>query len=350
MKRDDSLWKAILEDVFDDFLRFFFEDANDLFDFSKPFEFLDKELEQLFPSNPDDFSPKYVDKLIKVFTRAGKEEWVLVHVEVQGSSDSEFEQRMFYYYYRIYDRYQRPITAFAILTDTNRRFKPHKFEQHCLGTHLSYHFNTYKIVEQDPAILVQSQNPFAMVVLTALVALQKGKISETALLDQKVNLLKSLVAKGFNREKIEALMGFLKLYVRFKKPEFDVKFDNQLSEILNTPNKTMGIVEFVLERERRLGEKKGIEKGIAKGIEKGIEQGIEKGIAKGIEKGIEQGIEKGLEQGIEKGLEQGIEKGHYERDSAFVQKLLKNTDFDDAQIANLVSVTTDFVKSVREKL
>ena len=181
-----------------------------------------------------------------------------------------------------------------------------------------------------------------MVVLTALVALQKGKISETVLLDQKVNLLKSLVAKGFNREKIEALMGFLKLYVRFKKPEFDVKFDNQLSEILNTPNKTMGIVEFVLERERRLGEKKGIEKGIAKGIEKGIEQGIEKG--------IEQGIEKGFEQGIEKGLEQGIEKGHYERDSAFVQKLLKNTDFDDAQIANLVSVTTDFVKSVREKL
>ena len=80
----------------------------------------------------------------------------------------------------------------------------------------------------------------------------------------------------------------------------------------------MGIVEFVLERERRLGEKKG--------------------------------IEKGLERGIEKGIEQGIEKGHYERDYAFVQKLLEKTDFDDAQIAHLASVTTDFVKSVREKL
>ncbi|TAG74939.1 MAG: hypothetical protein EAZ26_01420 [Runella slithyformis] len=306
MKRDDSLWKAILEDTFDDFLRFFFEDANNLFDFSKPFVFLDKELEQLFPSNPDDFSPKYVDKLVKVFTRAGNEEWVLVHVEVQGSSDAEFEQRMFHYFYRIYDRYQRPITAFAILTDTNRRFKPQKFEQHCLGTHLSYYFNTYKIIEQDPNSLAQSKNPFAMVVLTALIALQKGKITETEPLNQKINLLKNLVNKGFNREKIEALMGFLKLYVRFKKSEFDVKFDNELREILNMPNKTMGIVEFVLERERRLGEKKGIKK--------------------------------------------GIEKGHHERDYTFVQKLLRNTDFDDAKIADLASVTTDFVKSVREEI
>jgi len=46
----------------------------------------------------------------------------------------------------------------------------------------------------------------------------------------------------------------------------------------------------------------------------------------------------------------GIEKGHYERAYIFVKKLLKNTDFDDAQIAHLVSVTTDFAKSVREKI
>ena len=80
----------------------------------------------------------------------------------------------------------------------------------------------------------------------------------------------------------------------------------------------MGIIEFVLERERRLEEKKSIERGIKKGIKKGIEQ--------------------------------GIKKAHYERDCAFVQKLLENTDFDDVKIAHLTSVTTDFVKSVREKL
>ncbi|WP_338868865.1 hypothetical protein WBJ53_18630 [Spirosoma sp. SC4-14] len=30
MKRDDTLWKAIREDIFDDFLRFFFANADEL--------------------------------------------------------------------------------------------------------------------------------------------------------------------------------------------------------------------------------------------------------------------------------------------------------------------------------
>lgn len=42
VKREDSLWKAILEDLFDDFLRFFISDANDIFDMERGFEFLDK--------------------------------------------------------------------------------------------------------------------------------------------------------------------------------------------------------------------------------------------------------------------------------------------------------------------
>lgn len=71
MKRDDSLWKAILEDIFDDFLLFFYPSAEQLFDMERGFEFLDKELEQLFPSNENEFNPKYVDKLVKVFTRDG---------------------------------------------------------------------------------------------------------------------------------------------------------------------------------------------------------------------------------------------------------------------------------------
>lgn len=242
MKRDDSLWKAILEDVFDDFLRFFFDNAEELFDFGKPFEFLDKELEQLFPINPDDFSPKYVDKLIKVFTKTGDEKWILVHIEVQANTDNLFAHRMFQYFYRIYDRYQRPITAFAILTDKNKRFKPLYFEESYLGTKLRYDFNTYKVLEQNPEVLTNSNNPFAMVVLTVLVALQKGKVTESELLNQKIDLLKRLISKGYSRQKIEALMSFLKLYVRFGKNENDAKFDKAIEQLLNKPKETMGIV------------------------------------------------------------------------------------------------------------
>ncbi|TDE11627.1 hypothetical protein [Dyadobacter psychrotolerans] len=75
MKKDDTLWKGILENLFEDFLRFFFEKSDELFDIEKGFEFLDKELEQLFPGN-EGTAPKFVVKLVKVFTKAGGEQWI----------------------------------------------------------------------------------------------------------------------------------------------------------------------------------------------------------------------------------------------------------------------------------
>ena len=156
-----------------------------------------------------------------------------------------------------------------------------------------------------------------MIILTVLVALQKGRVTEDELLQQKVELLKRLVSKGFSRVKIEALMGFLKLYVRFGKRENDVKFDEAIDLLLNKPNETMGIVEFVLERERRLGEKRGLAKGEKKGIEKGVERGIEKGIE------------------TQKLL--------------FASTLLTETDFDDAKIASLADVTVETVQKLRKE-
>jgi hypothetical protein len=33
MKRDDALWKALIEDLADDFLKFFYPNAEEIFDF-----------------------------------------------------------------------------------------------------------------------------------------------------------------------------------------------------------------------------------------------------------------------------------------------------------------------------
>lgn len=303
MKRDDSLWKAILEDIFDDFLRFFFENAEEIFDISKGFVFMDKELEQLFPSKQDEFNPKYVDKLVKVFKKDGGEEWILIHIEVQGKPDKKFGQRMFTYYYRIFDKYQKPIVAFAILTDNNQQFQVNSFHQELFGTKLHYEFNKYKILDQSDEVLLKSNNPFAMVVLVAKLALQKKRVADEELLNLKIELAKRLFAKQFSKDKIRALMSFLKLYVRFGKQELISKFDKELDIITNKPAETMGIEEFVLKRERRLGERKGIEKGIEKGISM--------------------------------------------KEKAFVEALISETNFDDKQIAVLAGVSLEFVRNIR---
>ncbi|MCU0340054.1 MAG: Rpn family recombination-promoting nuclease/putative transposase [Spirosomaceae bacterium] len=290
-----------MEDVFDDFLRFFFKNAEELFDFEQPFEFLDKELEQLFPIDPDDFSPKYVDKLVKVFTKQGEEQWILVHIEVQGKTDKGFAERMFQYFYRIYDKYQRPITAFAILTDGNKRFHPKHFEQRYLGTSLQYNFNTYKVLEQDATILAESNNPFAMVILTVWMALKKGKISEDELLSEKISLAKRLLVKQFSKGKIRALMNFLKLYIRFSSSEKSVNFEQKIEILTNKTKKTMGIEEFVLNRAERIGEKRG------------------------------------------------EKRGENTQKLKFVKSLITQTDFDDAKIAALTAVDVATVQRLRKQ-
>jgi hypothetical protein len=97
----DILWKGMLERVFDDFLRFVFQKADRWFNMKKGFTYLDKELAELNP-HPDEASDtKFVDKLVKVYTRSGKEKYLLVHVEVQGNYDKTFTERMFKYFYYV---------------------------------------------------------------------------------------------------------------------------------------------------------------------------------------------------------------------------------------------------------
>ncbi len=267
MKRNDILWKAALEDLFDDFLRFFYPNAEELFDLEKGFEYLDKELDQLFPPEDDNYSPRYVDKLVKVFTRNGGEEWILVHVEVQGYTDKDFAKRMFQYYIRILDKYDKSITAFAIFTDANKNFHPKRYERAYLGTKVSYAFNTFKIIDQDDTELEASNNPFAMAVLSAKLAISHRKIDDERLFDLARDLAKRLLAKKMPKEKIRKVMTFLHYYLRFEKKEMFAKFEKEIANLTERTG-TMGIEEFLLDRAKKEGINKGIEKGRKEGIEK----------------------------------------------------------------------------------
>ncbi len=41
----------------------------------------------------------------------GKKAWVLLHVEVQGQKESDFNKRMFVYNFRIFDRCERKVAS-----------------------------------------------------------------------------------------------------------------------------------------------------------------------------------------------------------------------------------------------
>jgi len=106
-RESDILWKVVLEEVFPDLLRFIYSDADEVYDMERGFDFLDKELAELDPQPDEGKDSRFADKLVKAYHRDGVEEWVLLHVEIQGDSDNrgEFAERMYTYFYRIRDRY-----------------------------------------------------------------------------------------------------------------------------------------------------------------------------------------------------------------------------------------------------
>ena len=236
-------------------------------------------------------------RLIKVFTKRGSEEWLLVHIEIQGYHDKDFGKRLFRYWYRILDKYDKPATTIAIFTNTDKNFKPDAYEYECLGTTNTFRFNTYKIIEQDEAALEHSSSPFAMVVLTVLLALKSKRMTDGDLFNLKFSLAKRLLERKFSKKKIGDLLIFLQLYVRFADPVFNLNFDKAIGVI--TKNKrTMGIREMVLERAKK------------------------------------------------EGLEKGKEVKSYE----VVKNLIERMGMTDAQVADIAGVPVTFVKKVRKRL
>lgn len=308
--RNDILWKGVIEEISDDFLRFFFPDAETIFDLERGFEFLDKELEQLFEPENEQFAPRHVDKLIKVYTRDGEPMCILLHCEVQGYKQREFPERMFRYYARIWDKYPYPLAAIAILTDNDQGFRPDQYKQSFLGTNLCYHFNTYKVLDQSEAELEKSENPFAMVILTVQAMLKmKAGFDNQKLFKLKVDLARRLLTKRIPKGKQRALMNFLRFYLRFSDGAMNQKFENLLTDITGRTN-TMGIEELLLAQARKEGELRGELRGEERGLQQGIEQ----------------------------------EK------QTFVHTLIKETTFGDRKIASLAGVALDLVKETRAKL
>jgi hypothetical protein len=181
---------------------------------------------------------------------------ILVHVEVQGYSEPDFALRMYTYFYRIFDRYKKPVTAVAIFTGSHKTFHPNTFEYDFLGTKNTFSFNTDKIADQNETELNTDPNPFAIVVLTVLLALKEKQLSDKDLLDLKLNLVRNLHLRQIAKEKQRALINFLRFYVRFADAAFNTKFDQTTLSI--TENKeSMGIEEMLIERFINKGREEG---------------------------------------------------------------------------------------------
>jgi len=168
----DSPWKDILETYFQPALELCFPQIARQINWAKGVQLLSKEFQKIVRRS--ELGRRNVDVLVQVWSVAGSEQWVLLHVEVQAQRDLEFPHRMFDYYSRICQRYNRPVASLAILADGQPRWKPARFQQALWGCETHFRFPVCKLrdLAKNEAQLLRNPNPFAIVVLAQIKALQ----------------------------------------------------------------------------------------------------------------------------------------------------------------------------------
>ena len=261
MTEYDSPWKEALDRYFESFMALCFPRVSEHIDWSVLPRMLDKELQQIAPQS--DTGRRSVDKLVEVQLLSGKAEWLLIHLEIQSQPVAKFSKRMFVYFYRISDKFDRPVISLAVLGDDDPNWHPGLFQQETFGCRVEFEFPTLKLLDfsNQIEVLEQSVNPFATVVLAHLMTMKTAG-SPRDRSQWKIRLLRPLYSRGFSAEDVRALFRLIDWMMDLP-TDIAIEFENELRK-LEEENK----MPYVTSIEQR---------GIEKGREEGLEEGLEKG-------------------------------------------------------------------------
>lgn len=265
----DSPWKSAIEHALPEFIAFYFPEAHRQIDWCRGYHFLDKELRQV--TRTAESGRRHVDKLVRVYQHDGREDWVYIHIEIQGQHDADFAKRMFVYNYRIFDRYDRPVASLAVLADNDRDWRPAHFGFELFGCRHRLDFPIAKL--SDHAItddeLTTNPNPFALVTAAHLHT-HRTRHNPNGRFEAKRRLIRLLYQHDWNKTRILQFFAVLDWMMHLPE-EFESKLWHDIQTIEGERN-----VKYVTSVERL-----AIERGIQQGMQQGMETGLAKGRAEG---------------------------------------------------------------------
>jgi predicted transposase/invertase (TIGR01784 family) len=180
----------------------------------------------------------------------------MIHVEVQGKKESNFLQRLFEYYYRLHDRYQKPILTLVILADSNPSWRPDAYRASVWGhSILEFKFFIAKLLDYAPKAteLAKKPNPFGLIVLAHLEA-QRTKQDPQKRYLKKRALTRYLYEQGLERERILTLYKFVD-WVLTLPDDLEIQYNTDIHQFEEELN-----VSYITTAER-IGIQKGIQQG-----------------------------------------------------------------------------------------
>jgi hypothetical protein len=267
----DTPWKEVVTHHFPEFLAFYFPAAHAAIDWSRPHTFLDQEFAAL--ARDAELGKRLLDKLVSVHLLDGAQQWVLVHLEMQGWHDRDFAERIFVYNYRAYDRYRRAVASLALLTDGSQHWRPDAFGYRLLGSEMGIRFPVAKLVDFADRLeeLESHPNPFALVTVAYLQA-RKTRGSAHRRRIAKWHLTKLLYQRDWSKQRIINLYRVIDWIMRLP-PGLEARLRQGILQLER--RETMTYLSSI----ERLGMEIGIKKGMQQGMQQGIEQGMQQGRA-----------------------------------------------------------------------
>ena len=280
----DSPWKDAVEHYFPELMAFYFPMAYAEIDWSKEHVFLDQELRAIVQDA--ELGKRYVDKLVRVILLTGDENWIYIHIEVQGSQQAEFAKRMFVYNYRIYDRFDRPVASMAVLADENKHWKPTAFGFEVLGCQHSLTFPVAKLTDYADRVdeLLAIDNAFALIT-AAHILTQRTRKESQARYEAKLRLVRLLYERQWDKQRIIDLFEVVDWLMKLPK-WLETKIFQEIESIERRED-----MRYINSVQRMY-----MEKFRAEGMELGIEQGVEIGLVKGVVTGEAKLLKKQLEK------------------------------------------------------
>ncbi|MCT7978458.1 Rpn family recombination-promoting nuclease/putative transposase [Laspinema olomoucense] len=256
----DQPWKEALDEYLEPFLAFFFPEVHQVVDWSRGYESLDKELQQITPTGSS--GEREGDKLFKVWQKNGEEAYILIHIEVQSQEDSEFPERMYIYHYRSFDIHKKVISL-AILGCDRPSWRPHSYSYNLAGCSVTFEFPTAKLLDYESQweTLETSLNPLAFLVMAHLkTQASTGKAEERE--QYKWELVQNLYERGYTETDIINLFRLLDWMMTLPESlqqSFDTKLKNYQEE------RKMPILSNIERRAMEAGRKEGRQEGHQEG-------------------------------------------------------------------------------------
>lgn len=184
---------------FEDFVKLLFPHIHGEIDWKRGYMFLDKELVQIARGYAA--GTRVADKLAKVYLKSGGKRKVLAHIEIEGKGGRKFDERMYVYNYRIFDKEFARVVSLAIVISANPQTPLGKFETALWGCRVLFEYPVIHIRDLIRKLeeLERSDNPFAIVILAQLKVIEAGNDNGRKFAAKR-QLIRRLYEGGFSHK------------------------------------------------------------------------------------------------------------------------------------------------------